>query len=76
MTVKDRLRLLIERLSDEQAAEVLPLVEARIVAGSDAGTAAARALDRLHALTADLPPFDAVQAALEARRELDQRPAM
>lgn len=75
MTVKERLRLLVERLTEEQAAEVLPLLEARVVdASDDVWTAGQRALDALHELTADLPPFDAVQAAAEARHELDQRP--
>jgi hypothetical protein len=74
MTVKERLRLLVERLSEDQAAEVLPLLEARVDASDDVWTAGQRALDKLHGLTAELPPFDAVQAAAQARLELDQRP--
>ncbi|MGH7748950.1 MAG: hypothetical protein ACREQ5_29925 [Candidatus Dormibacteria bacterium] len=74
--MKDRLRHLIERLSEEQAAEVLPLVEARVVARTDdVWTAGQRALDRLHELTANLTSFDAVEAASGARLELDQRPS-
>lgn len=34
------------------------------------------ALSRLAALTADLPPVDAVQLARESRDELDQRPGL
>lgn len=34
------------------------------------------ALDRLAALTADLPTVDAVQLVRESRRELEQRPAL
>lgn len=76
MTVKERLRLLVEGLSEEQAAELLRLLEGRTAPGGDSRATGVRALDELRDLVADLPPFDAVQAAAEARRELDQRQAM
>ncbi len=76
MTAKEKLHHLVDALTEDQAEAVLPILEARVTPDDNAWANGRKALTELRALTADLPPFDAVAAAADARRELEQRPQL
>jgi hypothetical protein len=77
----DRLEAEAKRLGLPPATLVRLYVRAGLSSNTETEAAGRRraglaALSRLAALTADLPPVNAVQLARESRRELEQRPRL
>ena len=77
MTTRAQLHDLIEVLPEDQVDAALDVLETR-ARSRDAAVRSRALLDavqRFHELAGGLPPFDALQAAAEARYELEERAA-
>ena len=75
MATRAQLHELIEVLPEDQVDDTLDVLEARARSRDAAvrSQALLDAVERLHELAGALPPFDALQAATEARYELEER---
>ena len=75
MATRTQLHDLIERLPEDQVDGTLDVLDARAHSGDPSvrSQALIDAVQRFHELADELPSFDALQAATEARYELEGR---